>query len=198
MAVKMQCPHCKRILNVAETAFGKSLPCPNCKQLVTVPERPTTPHKTVQPDAVPAETEQRPTTAGLSGGTPAGTSPIPHSSRPDRTASPPRLAANSVIAPAIALIVAGAILAILPVVNTVTLITIGLPQPPPQLDADAAHRSMILPAALYIVFGIVRLALSGLVICGGTNAKTHRRSGCDSPRDSRPIPDFVGHPRRQV
>ncbi len=32
---KIECPHCKRILNVTEKAYGKILPCPGCNQPVT-------------------------------------------------------------------------------------------------------------------------------------------------------------------
>jgi len=41
MPVKMECPHCKRALNVTEVAFGKTAPCPGCKQPITVPASPT-------------------------------------------------------------------------------------------------------------------------------------------------------------
>ena len=37
MPVKMECPHCKRPLNVTEAAFGKILPCPGCSQPIKVP-----------------------------------------------------------------------------------------------------------------------------------------------------------------
>jgi hypothetical protein len=37
MSFKMDCPHCKRTLNVTEKAFGKTVPCPGCKQPVTLP-----------------------------------------------------------------------------------------------------------------------------------------------------------------
>jgi len=40
MAFKMDCPHCKKTLNVTEAAFGRTLPCPRCNQPVTVPEQP--------------------------------------------------------------------------------------------------------------------------------------------------------------
>lgn len=38
MSFKMDCPHCKRTLNVTEKAFGKTVPCPGCNQPVTVPQ----------------------------------------------------------------------------------------------------------------------------------------------------------------
>ena len=37
MSFKMDCPLCKRTLNVTEKAFGKTVPCPGCNQPVTVP-----------------------------------------------------------------------------------------------------------------------------------------------------------------
>ena len=40
MSFKMECPHCKRTLNVTEKAFGKTVPCPGCNQPVTVPYKP--------------------------------------------------------------------------------------------------------------------------------------------------------------
>jgi hypothetical protein len=40
MSFKMDCPHCKRGLNVTEIAFGKTLPCPGCNQLVAIPQDP--------------------------------------------------------------------------------------------------------------------------------------------------------------
>ena len=38
MAFKMDCPHCKRTLNVTEKAFGKTVPCPGCNQPIQVPQ----------------------------------------------------------------------------------------------------------------------------------------------------------------
>jgi len=40
MSFKMNCPHCKRVLNVTEKAFGKSVPCPACKQPIAIPREP--------------------------------------------------------------------------------------------------------------------------------------------------------------
>lgn len=40
MSFNVACPHCKRVLNVTEKAFGKTLPCPGCKQPMTVPNGP--------------------------------------------------------------------------------------------------------------------------------------------------------------
>lgn len=37
MALKLDCPHCKRPLNVTEKAFGQTVPCPACNQPITVP-----------------------------------------------------------------------------------------------------------------------------------------------------------------
>jgi hypothetical protein len=37
MSFRMICPNCRRILNAAASAFGKTLPCPGCKGPVTVP-----------------------------------------------------------------------------------------------------------------------------------------------------------------
>jgi hypothetical protein len=38
MSFKMGCPHCKRVLHVTETAFGKTVPCPGCGLPVDVPQ----------------------------------------------------------------------------------------------------------------------------------------------------------------
>ena len=40
MSFRMNCPHCKTALNIAEKALGKTAPCPGCNQPVTVPEQP--------------------------------------------------------------------------------------------------------------------------------------------------------------
>ena len=40
MAVKLGCPHCKRVLNVSDKAFGRTVPCPACKQPITVRNKP--------------------------------------------------------------------------------------------------------------------------------------------------------------
>ena len=44
MSFQIHCPHCNRVLNVTEKAFGKVLPCPGCQQPMSVP----------QPDEMPA------------------------------------------------------------------------------------------------------------------------------------------------
>jgi phage FluMu protein Com len=36
MSFQIQCPSCARVLNVTETAFGKTVPCPACKQPIQV------------------------------------------------------------------------------------------------------------------------------------------------------------------
>jgi len=38
MFFKMDCPHCKRSLNVTEKAFGKTVACPGCNQPINVPD----------------------------------------------------------------------------------------------------------------------------------------------------------------
>ena len=40
MAFKMECPHCKRALNVTDKAIGKTVPCPGCGSPVSVPNPP--------------------------------------------------------------------------------------------------------------------------------------------------------------
>jgi hypothetical protein len=39
MAFKMDCPHCRKTLNVTEKAFGKTVPCPGCNQPIAVPQQ---------------------------------------------------------------------------------------------------------------------------------------------------------------
>jgi len=41
MVFQVNCPHCKKVLNVTEKAFGRTLPCPGCSKPVTVPQQPT-------------------------------------------------------------------------------------------------------------------------------------------------------------
>ncbi len=36
MSFQINCPHCNRVLNVTEKAYGKELPCPGCRMLITV------------------------------------------------------------------------------------------------------------------------------------------------------------------
>ncbi len=40
MSFNMDCPHCKKILNVTEKAYGKTLPCPDCHKPVKIPPNP--------------------------------------------------------------------------------------------------------------------------------------------------------------
>ena len=40
MSFKMDCPHCKRTLNVTDKVFGKTVACPGCNQSFTVPASP--------------------------------------------------------------------------------------------------------------------------------------------------------------
>jgi hypothetical protein len=40
MAYKIDCPHCKSVLNVTEKTFGKSIPCPVCNGPIAVAESP--------------------------------------------------------------------------------------------------------------------------------------------------------------
>ena len=49
MSFKINCPHCKRALNVTEPAFGKTVPCPGCKQPIKVP------HPAAAPATAPAQ-----------------------------------------------------------------------------------------------------------------------------------------------
>src|ERR1700693_734956 len=37
MAIKFQCPHCKKSLNVRDQLAGKRAACPGCKQSITIP-----------------------------------------------------------------------------------------------------------------------------------------------------------------
>jgi hypothetical protein len=38
MPFKIDCPHCNRVLNVTEKAYGKTLPCSGCNQPVAIPQ----------------------------------------------------------------------------------------------------------------------------------------------------------------
>jgi cell division protein FtsB len=69
MPFKIECPHCKKILNVTENAYGKVLPCPACNQPMTVPAAadcdanppimpPPIPDD-AEPGNVPSQSEQR-------------------------------------------------------------------------------------------------------------------------------------------
>jgi hypothetical protein len=73
---------------------------------------------------------------------------------------------NPAKTPAITLIVAGGILATMALFNTVFALCLPQPQPTLFSDGDAASKLMILKALL-IIYGIVPLALSGIVIYGG-------------------------------
>ena len=42
MAFQMNCPHCRKMLNITEKAFGQTLPCPGCGKPLTVPQPPVT------------------------------------------------------------------------------------------------------------------------------------------------------------
>lgn len=81
---------------------------------------------------------------------------------------PPRPKTNLAATPAIALMVAGGILAIVALLQTVMALAIPQPQPQPTFfsDGDAVARMAMLKALL-VVLGIVQLALSGVVVYGG-------------------------------
>ena len=53
MSFKMDCPNCKRVLNVTEKVYGKTLSCPGCNQPMMVP----------QPKDSPAFSHPSPTSA---------------------------------------------------------------------------------------------------------------------------------------
>jgi hypothetical protein len=54
MSFRMDCPRCKRGLNVTEIAFGKTLPCPGCGQPFKVPHPGLQPVHVDLPGAPPA------------------------------------------------------------------------------------------------------------------------------------------------
>ena len=83
--------------------------------------------------------------------------------------------ANPAKTPAIILIVAGGILAIMALSNSLLALVI-IPQPTLFSDGDAAAKLMIL-RALWIVIGITTLALSGIVIFGGIAMLKHTNYG---------------------
>jgi len=58
MSFTMNCPHCKRALNITEKAFGKTAPCPGCNQPVTVPQQPGTSSSSQSPAGVQAAPRQ--------------------------------------------------------------------------------------------------------------------------------------------
>ena len=73
MAFKMECPHCRRALNVTEKAFGKTVPCPSCNQPISVAS--SAPHSVVKtaqavPSHSPPQAQRRPPA-------PAGMPPMP-------------------------------------------------------------------------------------------------------------------------
>jgi len=43
MSFNIACPHCKKVLNVTEKAYGKTLPCPGCQRPIVVPDGPEPP-----------------------------------------------------------------------------------------------------------------------------------------------------------
>ena len=53
MAFQMNCPHCRKMLNITEKAFGQTLPCPGCGKPLTVPQPPVT-----RPASTPSESKR--------------------------------------------------------------------------------------------------------------------------------------------
>jgi len=45
MSFKISCPHCQRVLNATESAFGKTISCPSCNQPMTIPHPPQPVHQ---------------------------------------------------------------------------------------------------------------------------------------------------------
>ena len=89
MAFKMECPHCKRALNVTEKAFGKTVPCPSCQHAITVPSSPprtvVKAAQTVPPRAPPQALGTPPLPAGMPSAPPLA----PTAARPTTVASAP-------------------------------------------------------------------------------------------------------------
>lgn len=56
MAFKMDCPHCRKTLNVTEKAFGKTVPCPGCNQPIAVPQQEPTQASAARPAGIKAQT----------------------------------------------------------------------------------------------------------------------------------------------
>src|SRR5947209_1257075 len=65
MAIKFNCPHCGKALNVKDNLAGKKGPCPACKKVLTVPAA------TPAPAAAAAGTPPAPPSAATADTTPA-------------------------------------------------------------------------------------------------------------------------------
>ena len=92
MSFQINCPHCNRVLNVTEKAYGRVLPCPGCQQSMTVPQpaatpSPPSPDRHWSPGVGAAEEGQavRPATLRL----PAGMPPMPDGNPPERPPGDP-------------------------------------------------------------------------------------------------------------
>ncbi len=77
MAFKMDCPHCKKTLNVTEKALGRTVSCPGCSQPVTVPQQPESllPPRPVEVQTPPVRVAKA--QARATSPLPPGTPPMP-------------------------------------------------------------------------------------------------------------------------
>ena len=85
MSFKMDCPHCKKTLNVTEKAFGKTVPCPGCNQPIKVPH-PAQMQRQASPLGAPPPWSG---TAQNSNATPASARPLPAGMPPRAGGQPP-------------------------------------------------------------------------------------------------------------
>ncbi len=94
MAQKIECPHCKRILNVTEKAFGQTVCCPACNQPIRVPreaELRSFPRRAEVPTRAARSSASQPETNDTETATlPAGMPPIPDETPPAPTDPPGR------------------------------------------------------------------------------------------------------------
>lgn len=89
MSFKMFCPHCKRTLNVNETALGKTVPCPGCNQQIKVVRPPEPSLQSSHSDGPPVlagATQESRELRSSAPPLPPWMSPIPGGERP---AAPP-------------------------------------------------------------------------------------------------------------
>jgi hypothetical protein len=92
MAFKMECPHCKKALNVTEVAFGKTVPCPACNGHISVPQPAQSSSETSRVDAPPpwsGSSQNGHSTPDSARQLPAGMPPVPYEDTPAQPTKDP-------------------------------------------------------------------------------------------------------------